>query len=349
MFVDEAEIEIHAGAGGDGMVAFRREKYVDNGGPAGGDGGKGGDVVLVATHNCHTLYDFRHKRTVKAEKGKGGGPNNMTGRSGPDAIVYVPVGTIVTDADTQEVLADLTVEGEKLVVAKGGDGGFGNSRFTTSTNRTPRKCTPGWPGEDRRLHLELKLIADIALVGYPSVGKSTLIAALSNARPKIAAYPFTTLVPNLGVVKWKDYGEFVIADVPGLIEGAHEGHGLGTQFLKHIERTNLIVHLVEVTPQLEGHEDERDAIQDFHRICNELYKFNPELEKRPHLVVLNKADLPFVQEREEELRAYFEGELKMPFISISAVARLGLDELINRMGNAVDKGQFTAEKEHWER
>ncbi len=348
MFVDEATVEVKAGKGGDGVVAFRREKYVPRGGPAGGDGGRGGDVVFRATNNCNTLADFRHVRYIKAKNGLHGGPKNMTGKDGESAIHDVPVGTIIKDVDTGEVLGDLVKEGQEVVVATGGDGGFGNSRYATATNRTPKKCTPGWPGEEKKIHLELKLIADIALVGYPSVGKSTLIAALSNARPKIAAYPFTTLVPNLGVVRWKMTKEFVIADIPGLIEGAHEGHGLGIQFLKHIERTNLIVHIVEVTQQLEGHEDERDPIEDFHRICKELENFNPELAERPQLVVLNKCDLPFVREKEEALRAYFEDELGYPFLAISAAGHINLDALTDAMGRAVEEGQFVEDKEAWE-
>ncbi len=349
MFVDEAELIVQAGDGGHGMVSFRKEKYINKGGPNGGDGGRGGDVVLLATTNCNTLDDFRHVRTLKAENGRPGGTKNMTGRSGEDTIAEVPVGTIVTDLESGEVIADLTEPGEKIVVARGGDGGHGNARFATSTNRTPRKAKPGWPGESRRLHLELKLIADIALVGYPSVGKSTLIAALSNARPKVGDYPFTTITPNLGVVKWKQFEEFVIADVPGLIKGAHEGHGLGIQFLKHIERTELIAHIIEITPQLEGHEDERDPIKDFHRINHELESYNPELAERPQLVVLNKCDLPFVAERQEEMRAYFEDELELPFVAISAANHQNLEELKKRMGSAVKKGSFVDEREDWEK
>lgn len=349
MFVDEAELIVRAGDGGDGMVAFRKEKYINKGGPNGGDGGRGGDVILIATNNCNTLDAFRHHRTLKADDGRPGGIKNMTGRSGEEQVAEVPVGTIVTDLETGEVIADMTRAGEKVVVARGGDGGQGNARFATSTNRTPRRATPGWPGEERHLNLELKLIADIALVGYPSVGKSTLIAALSNARPKIGDYPFTTITPNLGVVKWKQFREFVIADVPGLIEGAHEGHGLGTQFLKHIERTELIAHIIEVTPQLEGHEDERDPIKDFHRINHEMASFSAELENQPQLVVLNKCDLPFVARRKEELRAYFEDELELPFIAISAANHENLEELKKIMGQAVDRGEFADQLEDWEK
>ena len=347
MFVDEATFTATAGDGGDGIVAFRREKYVPRGGPAGGNGGKGGDVVLVATTNCNTLADFRHKRHIKAKKGRNGGPNNMTGANGDDAIVEVPVGTLVYDEETGEELADLTEEGARLVVARGGDGGFGNSHFKTAKRRAPKHATPGFPGEERGVRLELKLIADVALVGYPSVGKSTIIAALSNARPKIADYPFTTLVPNLGVVPFGDFGEYVIADVPGLIEGAHEGHGLGIQFLKHIERTNLIVHVLEVTPQLEDHPDDRDPIEDFERLQNELREYNPEILERPAIVVLNKIDLPFASEREPGLREHFEG-LGYPFLAVSAATGQNMTELKNRLGEAVSRGQFDR-REDWER
>ena len=348
MFVDEAQVDVAAGDGGDGAVAFRREKFVPRGGPAGGDGGKGGDVIFVASNNCNTLHDFRHVRHLRGERGSDGGTNNKSGKGGNDAVVEVPVGTLITDRETGELLADLTEPNQRFVAARGGDGGQGNARFATSTNRTPKRATPGWPGETKRLHLELKLIADVALVGYPSVGKSTIISVLSNARPKIADYPFTTLIPNLGVVKFGDFGEFVIADVPGLIEGAHEGQGLGTQFLKHIERTNLIAHIIEVTPQLEGHETTRDPIEDFKRINLELEKFNPDLADRPQLVVLNKCDLPFAQAEEPRLRAYFVDELGLPFVAISAAAHQNLDELRNRLGEAVARNSFVAPKEDWE-
>ncbi len=347
MFVDEARVSIRAGNGGAGLTTFRREKNVVRGGPAGGDGGKGGDVVLVATTNCNTLADYRHTPLIKAEHGQPGGSNNKTGRSGEDSVLRVPVGTLVWDEETSELLADLTKEGQRFVVGKGGDGGFGNARFKTSTNRAPRRSTPGWPGESRELQLELKLIADVALVGYPSVGKSTIISVLSNARPKIADYPFTTLVPNLGVVSFGAYSEYVIADVPGLIEGAHEGLGLGIQFLKHVERTNLIAHIIEVTEQLQDQDDERDPIGDFERINAELTAYDASLAERPMIVVLNKIDLPWVAEREPELRAHFEG-LGYTFIAVSAAAYVNLDELRNTLGEAVNAGAFDT-REPWER
>lgn len=348
MFVDEAQIEVLAGRGGDGMVSFRKEKYINRGGPNGGDGGKGGDIVVVATHNANTLHDFRHKRRIKAASGRPGGTNNSTGANGDDVLIEVPVGTIITDADSGEVLADLTQDGQRVVVARGGDGGKGNSRFKSSTNRAPRRATPGFPGEERVLTLELKLIADIGLVGFPSVGKSTIIAAISSARPKIGAYPFTTLAPNLGVIDWKNGEPFVVADIPGLIEGAHEGLGLGTQFLKHVERTNLIVHVLEVTPSIEGVQPDRDPIKDFEVILGELEKFNPALLESPQMVVLNKCDLPFVAARIDELKTYFEVEQRLPFLPISAATGHHLDELKDRFQQAVDRGEFRAEKQPWE-
>lgn len=350
MFVDEAQIEVHAGKGGDGMSSFRREKYVARGGPNGGDGGKGGDVVLVATHNTSTLYDYRHQRLIKARPGQMGGSSNKTGADGEDAIIPVPIGTLVYDADTKELLADLTEDGQRIIVAKGGRGGLGNTRFKSSTNQAPRKATPGRPGEERTLLLELKLIADIGLIGYPSVGKSTIISAISSARPKIADYPFTTLAPNLGVVQWKNMEPFVVADIPGLIEGAHEGQGLGHQFLRHVERTNLLVHVIEVTPDFEGvQSDGRDPIKDFHIICDELKKFNPELADRSQLVILNKVDLPYTRDAVEELRAFFEDDLHLPFLAISAATGENLDEFKTLIAEAVLKGRFGDEIPEWER
>lgn len=348
MFVDEAQVEVIAGRGGDGMVSFRREKYVARGGPNGGDGGKGGDVIVVGTHNASTLHDFRHKQRIKAESGRPGGSNNMTGRNGEDAIIEVPVGTLIYDVETGELLADITESDQRVVVAKGGDGGMGNFRFKSSTNRAPRRATPGHPAEERTLKMELKLIADVGLVGFPSVGKSTIIAAISSARPKVGAYPFTTLVPNLGVVQWKNMQSFVVADIPGLIEGAHEGQGLGIQFLKHVERTRLLVHVLEVTPSMEGQEDEREPIKDYEVILEELEKFNPELLDRPQLVVLNKVDLPFVQEELERVRAHFEDELGLTFLPISAATGENLDEFKNLLGEAVATGDFGEDVPYWE-
>ncbi len=352
MFVDEARFYVAAGSGGDGMVAFRREKYVPRGGPAGGDGGKGGDVIFVASTEVNTLAEFRHKRHWRADAGGHGGPKQMTGKNGKDLYIRVPLGTLIFDADTDEQLADLTKEGSEFIAAKGGRGGLGNQHFATSRNKAPRKATPGKPGEEITIRLELKLLADVGLVGYPSVGKSTLIAAISNARPKIAAYPFTTLAPNLGVVQWRAQREFVIADIPGLIEGAHEGHGLGLQFLKHIERTNLLVHVLEVTKKLEDHDDDREPIKDFEVLRQELKRFNPELVERPQMVVLNKCDLPYVQEEADRLREHFEG-MGLKFMTISAASRENLGEFIEALGQRVLNQRVDDDREGglewWER
>ena len=347
MFVDECEIEVQAGRGGDGFVSFRREKYVPKGGPSGGDGGCGGDVVFVATTNEHTLSEYRHARLIEADDGEIGGPQQRTGADGEERVARVPVGTLVYDRDTGEEIADLTDEGERVVVAEGGDGGFGNTHFKSSTNRAPRQSTDGHEGEHRRLRLEIKMIADVGLVGFPSVGKSTLIAALSNAKPKQADYPFTTLTPNLGVVGWKDFREFVIADCPGLIEGAHKGEGLGTQFLKHIERTEVIVHVLEVQPEAEGVPSERDAIEDFEIIYEELESYDADLVERPQIVALNKIDLPYVRDEADRLRTYFEEERDIPFVTISAATGENLDEFKDVVGKIVYEG--ADEKEFWEK
>lgn len=340
MFVDEATIEIFAGRGGDGCSSFRREKYIARGGPDGGDGGKGGDIIFVASNNQHTLSDFRHKRTLKAENGRPGEGRQCTGAGGADRVIEVPVGTLISNADTGELIADFVEVGQRVIAARGGDGGRGNVRFKSPTNRAPRKATPGYPGEALTVNLELKLIADVGLVGYPSVGKSTLISTVSSARPRVGAYPFTTLVPNLGVVQWTPLDEFTIADIPGLIEGAHQGKGLGVEFLKHIERTNLIVHVLEVLPEAEAEASGRDPIKDFEVLRAELANYNPQLLERPEMVCLNKIDLPYVAARQEELRAYFEDELQLPFIAISAATLTHIDELKKMLGHAVKQGQF---------
>jgi len=333
-FIDEIIVTARAGDGGAGAVAFRREKFIPHGGPAGGDGGKGGDVIFQATQAQNTLFDLRYRRILKAEKGRPGGAKNMHGRGGDDLTVLIPTGTLVYDADTNEILVDLVEDGQCFVVARGGRGGRGNARFVTARNQTPRRADPGETAETRDIRLELKLLADVGLLGYPSVGKSTLITQISNARPKIAEYHFTTLTPNLGVVRWKNYVEFVVADIPGLIEGASEGLGLGHQFLKHVERTRLLVHLIEVTPQLDGQEDGRDPIEDFHRINRELEAFAPELAKRDQVIALNKIDQLATQERAEELRAYFEA-LHLPFFVISAATGEGVAALVDHVGSWV--------------
>ncbi len=349
MFVDEAKINIEAGRGGDGVTAFRREKYVARGGPNGGDGGQGGDVVFVGTTNQHTLSTYRHQKRIRAENGEPGGSNNCTGADGEDRVLEVPVGTLVYDDDTGELIVDLVEEGQRVVVAKGGKGGLGNTRFKSSTNRAPRKSTPGKPGEERTLRLELKLIADVGLVGYPSVGKSTIISTVSSAKPKVAAYQFTTLTPNLGVVSWTPMDEFTIADIPGLIEGAHEGKGLGIQFLKHIERTNLIVHVLEAFPEEQAEAMDRDPIKDFKTLRNELERYDAQLLDHPEMVCLNKVDLPHVAAKADELREYFEEEHGLPFIAISAATGEGLDEFKKMLGRAVKEDTFETDvKEWWE-
>lgn len=330
-FLDCITLETAAGHGGAGAVLFRREKFVPRGGPSGGNGGRGGSVVVLADANVGTLIDFRYKKRIAADDGKPGGDSRADGKSGSDTTLRVPVGTLVRDAISNELLADLDEPGASVVAAAGGRGGLGNANFKTSVNQTPTYAQPGEEGEERVILLELKLLADVGIIGFPSVGKSTLISVISNARPKIADYPFTTLVPNLGIVKWHDYKSFVVADIPGLIEGAHEGRGLGYQFLRHVERCKALLHVIEVTLPFEGVDDGRDPIRDFEAIQRELELFSPALAERPQIVALSKTDLPFAAERAEELRAHFEG-LGHQFLTFSAVTRSGLDDLINALG-----------------
>lgn len=297
MFVDQASITVHGGDGGNGCVSFRREKFVPHGGPNGGDGGKGGDVVIVADHGVSTLLPFRYNTLFRAQRGRHGEGSNKTGRSSDDLVVEVPVGTIVMDEDGVHELADLATQGQRWVAAQGGDGGRGNARFSSSVNRTPTRHEPGRPGEHRRLRLELKLLADVGLIGFPNAGKSTLIARISAARPKIADYPFTTLIPNLGVAKLSDERSMVIADIPGLIEGAAEGQGLGHRFLKHVERTHVLLHILEMS-DLAG--PERDPITDYDTLNKELKSFAPHLADKPQVVALNKLDL--TDTRDESVR-----------------------------------------------
>ncbi len=296
-FVDEARIHVQAGHGGRGSVSFRREKYIPFGGPDGGDGGDGGNVYLRAVPGINTLVDFRIERTFKAESGEPGSSRQCTGRSGEDLYIPVPIGTIVRDADTGEVLGDLAHEGATLLVARGGKGGWGNTRFKSSTNRAPRQFGPGLPGEKRSLELELRVIADVGLLGLPNAGKSTLIRAVSAARPKVADYPFTTLHPNLGVVDVGEHRSFVMADIPGLIEGAAEGAGLGIRFLRHLQRTRLLLHLVDIAPV----DPEADPVRDARAIIAELKKYSQELAAKPRWLVLNKRDL--LPDEEAERRA----------------------------------------------
>jgi len=321
MFIDEVKIYVKAGAGGNGMVSFRREKYVPQGGPSGGDGGRGGDVILEVSPHENTLLRLRYSRHYRAENGENGRSKNMHGRRGDDCVINVPPGTIVYDAETDQPLADLTEIGQRIVIAKGGRGGRGNARFATSTRQAPTFAEQGEPGEERHLRLELKLLADVGLVGYPNAGKSTLLAQVSAARTKIADYPFTTLTPNLGVVNIDD-NIFVMADIPGLIDGAHLGHGLGHQFLRHIERTRVIVHIIDAAA-LEG----REPLVDFHTINRELAAYAPELAQRPQIVALNKMDLPEAQARAAALTEAIEA-LGHQVFCISAATGQGIKQLL---------------------
>lgn len=300
--VDEAEIQVSAGNGGNGCVGFRREKFIPLGGPDGGDGGDGGSVWLQADENLNTLVDFRHQKQFRAQRGENGMGRQMYGKAGSDLMITVPVGTVVTNVETDEVIGDLTRHGERLLVARGGKGGLGNMHFKSSTNRTPRKALPGLPGEERELRLELKLLADVGLLGFPNAGKSTLIRAVSSATPKVADYPFTTLYPNLGVVSVEAYRSFVIADIPGLIEGAADGAGLGAQFLRHLQRTRLLLHLVDIAP-MEGGVEGVSPAEQVRAIERELEKHDPELLRKPRWLVLNKADLLLEDEQQAAAQA----------------------------------------------
>jgi GTP-binding protein len=323
-FVDEARMKVSAGTGGRGSTSFRREKFVPFGGPDGGDGGNGGSVFLRAAPGINTLVDFRIERTFKAQHGDPGGSNDCTGRGGEDLYVPVPIGTIVRDAETGEVFGDLVREGETLLVARGGKGGWGNQRFKSSTNRSPRQFGPGLPGEKRVLELELKLIADVGLLGLPNAGKSTLIRAVSAARPKVADYPFTTLIPNLGVVDVGQGRSFVMADIPGLIEGAAEGAGLGIRFLKHLQRTRVLLHLVDIAPI----EPDADPVRDARAIIAELKKFSKELAAKPRWLVLNKRDLLPDDEAEKRARAIVRSlRFRGPHFLVSGATGRGTKEL----------------------
>jgi len=326
--VDEAEIQVSAGNGGNGCVGFRREKFIPLGGPDGGDGGDGGSVWLLADENLNTLVDFRHQRQFRAKRGENGMGRQMYGKAGDDLVITVPVGTVVMNVETDEVIGDLTRHGERLLVAKGGKGGLGNMHFKSSVNRSPRKALPGLPGEERVLKLELKLLADVGLLGFPNAGKSTLIRAVSAATPKVADYPFTTLYPNLGVVSVEPHRSFVIADIPGLIEGAAEGAGLGTQFLKHLQRTRLLLHLVDIAPAGgvydEGAEEGVSPADQIRAIERELEKHDPELLDKPRWLVLNKADLLLEEEQQAAVKAILEElQWKDRWYLVSAIGREG--------------------------
>ncbi len=328
-FIDEATITVQSGDGGRGCVSFRREKFIPRGGPNGGDGGKGGDVILMASAKKRTLYDFRNKNRLSAKNGSPGLGKNKSGKSGTDLIIEIPEGTIVSDMDTGSIIKDFTKPGENFVVAKGGQGGQGNARFKSSTNRTPRFAQPGEPGETFSLALELKLLADVGIIGLPNAGKSTLINSISSARSKIGSYPFTTLTPSLGVV-YTPWGEpFVVADIPGLIEGAHTGAGLGINFLRHIERTRILIHLIdlsEVTPD--------DPLHNYNVVCRELERHNKMLAEKPQIVVLNKLDIAGT-EQTADIFQKATGEQKA--LSISAITGKGLDELRSRIVQLLDR------------
>jgi GTPase len=329
MFIDEARILVKAGDGGNGCLAFRREKYVPRGGPSGGDGGRGGDIFLVSTEHQNTLIQFRFNPEHKAQRGRHGEGSDCTGAEGYSIDLKVPVGTVVYDEATGERLHDFTTAGERFLVARGGRGGKGNARFATSTHQAPTEHEPGKPGQERRLRLELKLLADVGLVGFPNAGKSTLISRISAARPKIAAYPFTTLEPQLGVVSLDDYRSFVVADIPGLIEGAHLGHGLGVQFLRHIERTRLLAHLVDVS-ETSG----REPAEDFETVMAELASFSEDLAAKPMIVVATKMDAAQDPARVESLRQIAAAR-RLAFFEISSVTGQGLDALRYAMAERV--------------
>lgn len=324
-FVDEATIDVAAGHGGAGCVSFRREKFIPFGGPNGGDGGRGGSIYAVGDLNLNTLIDYRYARRHEAKNGEPGRGSDQFGAAADDITLRMPVGTILKDQQTGEVVAELLTPGEKVLICKGGDGGFGNLHFKSSTNRSPRQKTPGWPGESRKLKLELRVLADVGLLGMPNAGKSTLIAAISNARPKIADYPFTTLHPNLGVVRAGPERSFVVADIPGLIEGAAEGAGLGHQFLRHLQRTHLLLHVVDMAP----FDDSVDPVAQARAIVAELKKYDPALARKPRWLVLNKMDMVPDDERAERVKDFVRRfRWKGPVFEISALARAGLDPLV---------------------
>jgi GTP-binding protein len=330
MFVDQVKIYVKGGDGGNGMVAFRREKYVPKGGPAGGDGGKGGDVIFEVEEGLRTLMDFRYQRHFKAPRGEHGMSKNMHGKNAKDLIVKVPPGTVVTDADTKEVIADLTKHGQRAVIAKGGRGGRGNTRFATPANPAPEIAENGEPGQERNIILELKLLADVGLVGFPSVGKSTLLSVVSAARPKIAEYHFTTIVPNLGVVETADGRSFVMADLPGLIEGAHSGVGLGHQFLRHIERTRVIVHVIDMAAT-EG----RDPYEDYVTINKELAEYNLRLTERPQIIVANKMDMSGAEENLQKFKEKLKEDY--PIYPISALTKTGVRDLLFAIADKLEQ------------
>lgn len=338
-FVDEVSIDVAAGNGGAGCVSFRREKFIPFGGPNGGDGGRGGSVFALADRNLNTLIDFRYARRHDAKNGAGGRGSDQFGAAAPDIVLRMPVGTIITDVDTGQVIAELMSHDQQVLLVKGGDGGFGNLHFKSSTNRAPRQKTPGWPGEHKKLRLELRLLADVGLLGMPNAGKSTLISAISNARPKIADYPFTTLHPHLGVVRVGPEQSFVVADIPGLVEGAAEGAGLGHLFLRHLQRTRLLLHLVDMAPFDEG----VDPVAQARAILAELKKYDKALYAKPRWLVLNKADLVPREERDARIANIVRRlRYKGPLFCISALAREGLNPLVRAVHEHLASQRRTA-------
>ena len=341
-FVDEATIQVSAGKGGNGCVSFRKEKYIEFGGPDGGDGGDGGSVYLVGDTNLNTLADFRFTRKFRAESGEQGKGRNMTGKSGSDLYIKVPLGTVVHDEDTEELIGEVLKQGQELLVAQGGFHGIGNTRFKSSTNRAPRQSTPGTPGESRRIILEMKVLADVGLLGMPNAGKSTLISSVSGAKPKVANYPFTTLHPNLGVVSLEAHRSFVMADIPGIIEGAAEGAGLGIQFLKHISRTRLLLHLVDVAP----FDESIDPVEEVKTIEKEMINFSPELADYERWLVLNKIDLLPEDERESRCDEIISKlNWQGPVFKISAINKLGTKELVGRVMDYIEEKREALESE----
>lgn len=322
MFLDYAEIYVRSGKGGDGAVAFRREKYVPKGGPAGGNGGRGADVIIKAHHNLHTLLDFKYQRKYEAENGKNGGTSLKDGKSGQTLVIKVPIGTVVKDKTNEKIVADLDEDGKEIVIAKGGRGGKGNATFATSTNRAPRKAEKGKPGEEVNLALELKLVADVGLVGFPNAGKSTLISSISKARPKIADYPFTTLEPNLGIVQYKEFKSFVVADIPGIIEGAHQGKGLGHKFLKHIERTKILLILIDSSTE--------KVEEEYKTILNELKSYSELLASKKKILAFSKSDL-IDEKRLEKLKKISIDGSKEEKIVFSSVAHFNLPNLLDKI------------------
>ena len=333
-FIDEANIEVIAGAGGNGAVSFRREKYVPRGGPDGGDGGRGGSIWAIADRNINTLIDYRYARIHRAKPGERGRGADQYGRGSEDIVLRMPVGTLITDAETGESVADLSMHGQKALLAQGGKGGLGNLHFKSSTNRAPRQSTPGEEGVQRMLHLELKVLADVGLLGMPNAGKSTLIRAVSAARPKVADYPFTTLAPNLGVVRVDENRSFVVADIPGLIDGAADGAGLGHQFLRHLQRNRLLLHLVDIAP-LDG---TSDPVADARAIVNELKRYDPALFDKPRWLVLNKLDLVEPDERAQRIAAFVEPyRWTGPVFAIAAINGEGCRELVYAIQDWLEK------------